>query len=110
MILNNGIFNGKQVLSAQSIKEMERSQTSGLQVEGTPEIAKGLEYGLGEWIMEKNAAGNTTEVSSPGLFGCWPVVNISKKYAWILFVKNNQHARRKQIMEDLRNTIHDLIN
>jgi CubicO group peptidase (beta-lactamase class C family) len=109
MILDKGTFIGKRVLSERSIQEMQRSQTEGLAIEHTPEIADGIHYGLGEWIMSKDVTGSTTAVASPGLFGCWPLVNLTKGYASILFVHNNNHRGRKEMMKDLQQTIDGLI-
>lgn len=109
MILNQGVLNGKRVLTVAAIEEMQRSQTTGLRIEHTPAIAEGLSYGLGEWIMSKDAMGRTTAVASPGLFGCWPVVNLTKQYAAILFVRNNNHRGRKEMMQDLQKTLDEIL-
>lgn len=95
MILNKGTFEGKRILSEEAIAEMQRNHFPGLPVKYTPPIAQGYEYGLGEWIQEKDANGNSTVVSSPGLFGTWPYVDKCRNYAAIIFVKTLLSEQKK---------------
>jgi CubicO group peptidase (beta-lactamase class C family) len=87
MILNKGMFENKRILSEASVAEMQKVQMAGLPIKYTPKVAEGFEYGLGEWIQEKDAAGNPTVLSSPGLFGTWPYIDKCRNYAAIIFVK-----------------------
>jgi len=105
MILNKGMFNGKRILSEQAIEEMQKSQTKDLPVRYTPKVAEGFEYGLGEWIQEKDASGNSTVVSSPGLFGTWPYVDKKNNYAAILFVKSLITVDKRDLYLDLKKNI-----
>lgn len=97
MVLNKGMFEGKRILSEKAIGEMQKVQLAGLPVKYTPKAAEGFEYGLGEWIQEKDAAGNAIVVSSPGLFGTWPYVDNCRKYAAIIFVKTLLSEQKKDI-------------
>lgn len=105
MILNKGVFNGKRVLSEKAIEEMQTSQTKNLPVRYTPKIAEGYEYGLGEWIQETDGSGNSTVVSSPGLFGTWPYVDKKNNYAAIIFVKTLISDQKKELYLDLKKNI-----
>lgn len=96
MILNKGKFEGKQILSEAAIAEMQKPQMSGLPIRYTPKVAEGYEYGLGEWIQEKDSNGKATVVSSPGLFGTWPYVDNCRKYAAIIFVKTLLGEAKKE--------------
>ncbi|PAW95624.1 serine hydrolase [Mucilaginibacter sp. MD40] len=80
MILNKGIAaDGKRILSEQSIKQMQVNRlTADVKIAYTPKEAGGIGYGFGEWVMD---GGN---VSSPGLFGSYPVVNNNGQYAAML--------------------------
>lgn len=97
MILNKGMFNGKRILSEASINEMQKEQITLDMVKYTPAAGKGYTYGLGEWIMEKDAAGNSTVVASPGLFGTWPFIDKCRGYACIIFVKTLLGGEQKEI-------------
>lgn len=97
MILNKGLFEGKTILSTTAIDEMQKVQMADLPIKYTPKVAEGFEYGLGEWIQEKNSAGKATVVSSPGLFGTWPYVDNCRNYAAIIFVKILLGEQKKDI-------------
>jgi CubicO group peptidase (beta-lactamase class C family) len=52
-----------------------------------PKVAAGWNYGLGVWIQETDVNGVATVVSSPGLFGTWPLIDQCRGYSFILFTK-----------------------
>jgi CubicO group peptidase (beta-lactamase class C family) len=98
MILNKGTFNGKRILSEQSVAAMQVNQiTTGVKIAFSPAEAGDFGYGYGEWIM-----GNQS-VSSPGLFGSFPWVNNDKKYAAFLMTfyinSNGRHERYVELMK-----------
>lgn len=101
MILNKGMFNGNRILSEVAIAEMQKEQISLDKIKYAPAAAEGYTYGLGEWIMAKNSAGVTTVVSSPGLFGTWPMVDNCRGYALIIFVKNFLGEQKKNLYEQM---------
>jgi CubicO group peptidase (beta-lactamase class C family) len=88
MFLNKGVFRGKRILAKASAEKMMEAETNQSMMKYTPGAAKGFDYGFGLWIQEKDANGKTTAVSSPGLFGTWPVVDYCRSYAFIIFTKN----------------------
>jgi CubicO group peptidase (beta-lactamase class C family) len=92
MIINKGVFNGKRILSENSIAQMQVNRlTPDVKIAYTPAEAKGLGYGYGEWTMGNNI------VSSPGLFGSFPWVNNDKKYCGFLmtfYIKNTGRNER----------------
>jgi CubicO group peptidase (beta-lactamase class C family) len=88
MFLNKGIFRGKRIITKASAEKMMEAQTNQSMIKYTPAPATGFDYGFGLWIQEKDANGKTTAVSSPGLFGTWPVVDYCRGYACIIFTKN----------------------
>lgn len=105
MILNKGMFNGKRILSEASIEMMQTPQMTSNMIAFTPAATTSFDYGLGEWIQEKDANGKTTVVSSPGLFGTWPLVDICRGYCCIFFVKNNLGEVKSKLYLDLKATI-----
>ncbi|OQP61475.1 hypothetical protein A3860_31605 [Niastella vici] len=109
MILNKGMFEGKQILSAKAIEEMQTPQFTNLPVKYTPKVAEGLHYGLGEWIQEEDASGKSTVVSCPGLFGTWPYVDKCRNYAAILFVKTLLGEQKKEIMMQFKSAVDDVV-
>lgn len=107
MILNKGVFEGKTILSEKAIAEMQKVQMADLPVKYAPKAAEGFEYGLGEWIQEKNESGIATVVSSPGLFGTWPYVDNCRKYAAIIFVKTILGEQKKDIVLQFKELVEE---
>ena len=90
MILNEGVFNGKQILSKNAVIEMQKNRIAkDANIVYSPAEAGSWGYGFGEWVMD-NATGEkrSNAVTSPGLFGTFPWVDNDKKYCAILFTLN----------------------
>ena len=109
MILNKGTFNGKKVLSEKAIEEMQKPANTLDMVKYAPKAAEGYTYGFGEWIIESDASGKTTSVSSPGLFGTWPMVDNCRGYACIFFTKGLLGEQKKEIYMQLKSAIDNII-
>ena len=105
MILDKGMFAGKRILSEKAIAQMQTIQTNNIPKKYTPKLAEGFEYGLGEWIQEKDEKGNSTVVSCPSLFGTWPYIDKCRGYACILFNKNLLGEQKKDFYLELKKTI-----
>jgi hypothetical protein len=105
MILNNGMFNGKRILSEKAIEEMQKVRTTPSMIKYTPKAAEGYNYGFGEWIQETDENGNATVISSPGLFGTWPMVDKCRGYACIFFTKGLLGEERRDIYLDMKKSI-----
>ncbi len=109
MILNKGMFEGKRILSEEAIAEMQKNHFPGLPVKFTPKVAEGYEYGLGEWIQEKDANGNATVLSSPGLFGTWPYIDKCRNYAAIIFVKTLLGEQKKDFYLQFKEAVDEQV-
>lgn len=86
MILNKGIFQGKQALPKTLVDEMLKDQTAFLPEEKTPyrnvPAKKPVPYGLGVSIDRYMPYDSSaTEVSSQGTKGFTPIVNFCKRTA-----------------------------
>jgi CubicO group peptidase (beta-lactamase class C family) len=107
MILNKGMFAGKRILSEAAVAQMETIQTNNVPKKYTPKITEGFEYGLGQWIQEKDDSGNSTVIGCPGLFGAWPYIDKCRGYACILFtgdlvpgLKQDFYLKLKEIIDE----------
>jgi CubicO group peptidase (beta-lactamase class C family) len=109
MILNKGMFEGKRILSEASIAEMQKPQFPNIPIKFTPKIAEGYHYGLGEWIMEEDAAGNSLVVACPGLFGTWPYVDKCRGYAALIFVKTLLGEQKKDFALQFKSEVDGII-
>jgi CubicO group peptidase (beta-lactamase class C family) len=109
MLLNNGLFEGKQILSTASIKEMHKIQFGALPIKYAPPAANGAKYGLGNWIISHDNDNNGLQVACPGLFGTWPYIDFKKKYAAILFVTNLKVVQRKESAQQFMDTLDGIL-
>ena len=106
MILNNGNYAGKQVLSGESVKAMQYNYAAGKKVIYSPAEAKNWGYGLGEWTPESaDALTRSDFVTSPGLFGSFPWVNNKLGYAGVLFTFYIKNKGRNERYTELKNII-----
>ena len=81
MISDNGVFEGKRILSAKAIREMEADQVHHAKVNRNEyvEHARGSSrkdiYGLGEWREETDTNGDAVLISSPSWAGAYPWID-----------------------------------
>lgn len=109
MILNKGTFKGKRVLSEKSIAEMQVNRiTKDVKIAYSPAEAGNFGYGYGEWVMETSSTDHlTTAVTSPGLFGSFPVVDNEKHYCAFLMTfylknkgRNERYVELKHLLDE----------
>lgn len=109
MMLNNGMFEGKRILSEASIEEMEKAQFTSLPVKYTPKGTEGLHYGLGIWLMEEDGNSRGSVLSSPSFTGTWPYIDRKNNYAAILLVKPRQVEQEKEIYTQFKAAVDQAI-
>jgi CubicO group peptidase (beta-lactamase class C family) len=99
MLLNEGIYDGKQVLSAKSVEEMFCDQTAGAEPEGA-------EYGLGAMRDLVDADGRATQVSSPGALGFTPWIDYNRNMYAVFMVRKKG---LNDTIEELRVMVRDIV-
>ena len=102
MILHKGNFNGKQILTAKTVNDMEMNRMDPeVKIAYTPEQAEGLGYGFGEWVLKNSEPGIPSKwVTSPGLFGSFPWVDNEHQYcAFLMTFYLNNKGRQKRFFE-----------
>jgi CubicO group peptidase (beta-lactamase class C family) len=111
MILNEGIFNGKRVLSKNAITEMQKNRVNkNTTIKYTPAEAGSWGYGFGEWVMDDATGDKRSDgVTSPGLFGSFPWVDNKLQYAGFLFTFNINSKGRNERYKSLKKIIEDAI-
>ena len=87
MLMNKGVYQGRRVLSENAVNEMLTLQTRLEQIRYAPKGTESYNYALGAWAEEEKD-GIATAVTSPGLFGTWPLIDYCHGYAYLFFVKN----------------------
>jgi CubicO group peptidase (beta-lactamase class C family) len=68
MLRQGGVWNGVQVLSANSVDAMLTDQTSAVPIGSTPH-PDSAPYGLGIWLDRRDSLGRTLTASAVGAFG-----------------------------------------
>jgi len=99
MILNNGVFEGKRILSAKVIAAMQADHIGNATVNAGEYVQNARAsnrkdiYGLGEWREEVNAAGEPVLISSPSWAGAYPWIDKKNKvYGFFLTRVNVEKA------------------
>ena len=111
MILNEGTFNGKQILSKNSIIEMQKNRvTADTKIMGSPAEAGNWGYGFGEWVMDDIGSENRSDaVTSPGLFGSFPWVDNKKQYTGFLMTFNLKNKGRNEKYKELKKLVDEAL-
>lgn len=112
MIAGKGQYNGKRILSESSIAQMQVNQvTADVKVAYTPaEAGSGLGYGYGEWVTKNSTINSLSPyVSSPGLFGSFPLLEREHGYVAILMTYNLKNKGRQAKYEALRQLINEAV-
>lgn len=105
MLNNKGMFNGKKILSEKSVVEMQTPQVTQSMVKYIPKAMEGYDFCLGGVIQQKNDDGKAVELSSPGLFGTWPIIDVCRGYTCIILCKDLTVEAKKEMYTDIKTTI-----
>lgn len=81
MILDQGVYAGRRVLSQNAIREMRRNWSAGAPIVSSPRGE--LPYGLGVWLDAVDGAGLGTVLSSPGAGGFVPLVDYDRRMVFV---------------------------
>lgn len=109
MLLNNGKYNGVQILSEKAVSEMMKIRTNPSIIRYAPKAAQGFNYASGAWVVEEKE-GKATAVASPGLFGTWPMVDYCRGYTFLVFCKNLLGEEKADAYLQLKKVIDEQIN
>lgn len=105
MLLNKGKYNGQQVLSEASIKELRTIQTRPGQIKVAPITTAGLNYALGSWVLEEGKDGEANVLYNPSLSGIWPMVDWCRGFAFLLITKSAQDEPNKDTIAAMKDAI-----
>ncbi|MHC4261446.1 MAG: serine hydrolase domain-containing protein [Planctomycetota bacterium] len=104
MLLDGGAVDGRPVLSSRAIGEIMSEQT-GLETLGTASLG-GVGYGLGCWVNELGADGRPSILSSPGLFGAYPWIDLDRGYGAFVLIQRTT-VDGKAIVEAIRKSVEE---
>lgn len=105
MLLNGGQFNGKQILSKESVEELEKISAAGVPVKSAPKTTQGLSYGLGTWISESDKSGKSSVISAPGTNGTWPFIDRCRNYAAVIFTGQLPAEQKRDVFTAVKEEI-----
>ena len=117
MILQRGIFNDKQILSAASVVEMHKNQTAGVRIAYTiygnkSDLDPNLplaRYGIGVWREKADdTSKQLREASSQGALGFSPWVDVERNLAGVLSVQSS-FSRVLPVYLDLKDEIRRIV-
>jgi len=105
MILHKGVFDGKRILSENSVAEMQVDRIPpDVKIGYSPVSMDSIGYGYGEWVLRPD----DRTVTSPGLFGSIPWVDNDRGYCAFLmtfYIKKRDAEQRfrelKQLVDGL---------
>ncbi len=116
MILHEGVYKGKRILSHSAILEMQKNRIAAdATIAYSPAEASGYGYGFGEWTMidtrtsEAQPAPRSFAVTSPGLFGTFPWVENNHQYAAILLTLNINSKGRNERYKNLKKIVDEAL-
>lgn len=91
MLLNDGVWQGRRVLSTAAITAMESDQTHGARIAYSPHTAFGngsWRYGIGLWRDRVAVGGGLQQGSSQGAFGFSPWIDRERGIAAVIAVQS----------------------
>ncbi len=111
MILQDGMFNGKQVLSKSAVTAMQQNRiTPDTKIAGSPAEAGNWGYGFGEWVMDDiGSEKRSGAVTSPGLFGSFPWADNRNKSTGFLMTFNIKNKGRNEKYKELKKLVDEAL-
>jgi len=100
MILNNGIFNGKKVLSENSISEIKKTHFPNIKTRFTPDEMKNYDYALGTWKKSDADPNKISMLLSPSFTGSWIWIDLEKKYTGVVLLENPSSFTKLDFFEE----------
>lgn len=115
MLLADGVYEGKSVLSPSAVNEMLHDQTFGVPIVSSPwqqyeHLLPGeIRYGIGCWLEATDETGNAKEASSQGAFGFSPWIDRDRSLAGVLAVKSRL-TRVMPVYLEMKDMIREIID
>lgn len=110
MIMNKGIFNGKQVLSESSVNYILEQQFTEARVYNNPDLTKGWKYAAGCWIEEDNGSTWSNIYSGASAQGTWPWIDLKRKYAAIVLPSSPLNFQKRDLFIQIRTSVESALD
>lgn len=105
MILGKGVFNGKRILSEQSIAEMLKTAVPPAQIKAFPQGVDGYNYALGAW----KPTTDDSVIVAPSLTGSWAFVDFQNQYAAVILVTKSFNEPKKQAFVAIKEAMDSVV-
>jgi len=104
MMLNDGRFNGRQVLPVNAALATQKDQTKGAPIKSSPyRNQKG--YGFGAAVMGVDAAGNPVYIGDGGAFGTYGWIERDRDLVGVFFTQNRLRDIYNLSMVEIRDLV-----
>jgi CubicO group peptidase (beta-lactamase class C family) len=105
MLLNKGNFDGKKILSAKAVEDLETAQFTALPVKYIPKQTEGLQYAMGSWVMETGTDGKSSVLSCPNMAGSLPYIDKCRNYAAIILLAAPETEIQKAFFTNFKDRV-----
>lgn len=102
MLMNNGMFNSKKVLSASSVTYLLEQQFKEARVRYNPELTKGWNFAAGSWIEEDNGNASKNIYSGASAQGVWPWIDFKRKYVAVVLPVAPLNIQKRDLFMQVR--------
>jgi CubicO group peptidase (beta-lactamase class C family) len=109
MLLNQGTFNNKQILTKESVQTFLSLQAPATGMKNAPKHAEGFAYSHGAWIIQLNEKNEPESFTAPALSGTFPVIDVCRGYAFVLFTKDNAEDIKKETYMKIKQAVDSAI-
>lgn len=105
MLLNNGSFNGKPVLTESSVATLLSLHETIDKIKNAPVLVQGSNYAFGSWILDENNKAFT----APSYIGTLPILDLCRKYAYVIFTNELSSPPTKDFYNNIKASIDEAI-
>ncbi len=105
MIINNGMFNGKKILSENSIAEIKKNQFPDVKTRYSPEDMNNYDYAFGVWKKSSSDSKKILTLVSPSFTGSWIWIDFEKKYTGVILLENPSSFSKLDFFEEFQTAI-----
>ena len=104
MLLNNGKFGQKKILSEAAVQEMRKVQIRNEQITQFPKTTQGFTFSLGSCVVDNTAPGKQASVLAlPNFKGAWPMIDFSRKYTLVVLPREFKGEQKPELYLNLKN-------
>jgi hypothetical protein len=74
-------------------------------MKNVPPLVQGYDYALGSWIMDEDEKGGSAAMTAPSYSGTVPVIDLCRKYAYVILTKDLSSPPNKDFYNNLKEAV-----